>query len=113
MNPISAYLNQVIWGLIGALPWFLGIALVGGVVAWSPLGKLLVRYLRDRARNDALLEVNNAELAEVTRALSAMTERLDATEQLLSRLSRSDRNVPALPPTGVDGPSEVRTPTPH
>ena len=113
MNTLDAYLNQVVWALIGALPWFIGIALAGVLITWSPLGKLLVRYLRDRARNDGLLDVNNAQLAEVTHALSAMTERLDATEQLLVRLARGEKPFSALPSASVDTASEGRTPTPH
>jgi hypothetical protein len=112
VNP-DTYLNGVIWALIGALPWFAGFVLVCGVVAWSPLGKLMVRHLRDRARTDALLEANNVELLEVARALATMTERLDATEQLLLRLTRGDRAFPKLPPPAADVPGEAWTPTPH
>ena len=113
MQPLDAYLNQVVWALISALPWLLGIALGGGLIAWSPLGKLLVRYLQDRGRNDTLLEANNAELAEVGRALGAMTERLDATERLLLQLAQGERAPMSLPRPAPDVLSEVSTPTPH
>jgi len=113
VNPMETYLNGVVWALITALPWLLGFALACGVVAWSPLGKLLARYLRKRARTDALLDANNVELAEVTRALATMTERLDGTEQLLLRLMRGDRALSARPLPEVEVTSEALMPTPH
>lgn len=107
MPPFQQVLINIMWSLIGALPWLIGIA----VFTWSPLGRLLGRFLKDRRHSDQLLEANNEELAELNRALNAMVERLDATERTIARLGRESfeaRGV--LPPAGLVTPV---TPTPH
>jgi hypothetical protein len=110
---MNHYLNALIWNLVGAAPWLIGISLSAGLLAWSPFGKLLARLLQDRRRDDDLLEANTAELAEVTRALALMTERLDATERALSRLAQRDAGAIALPRPLGEIAEEPRTPTPH
>jgi hypothetical protein len=113
VHPLSAYLNQAIWALVGAAPWLAALFLGGAFLTWSPVGRFFVRYLKERGRNDALLEANNAELAELTRALSVLAERLDSTEQLLLRVAQSEGPGAGAARPLRDPSDEVRTPTPH
>ena len=105
--------NALMWNLVAAAPWLIGISLTAALVTWSPFGRLIARLLQDRRRDDNLLESNTAELAEVTRALALMTERLDATERALTRLAQREAGAPALPRAAVEGAEDARVPTPH
>lgn len=114
MNPDWNHLWAIFFqDAAAALPW-----VVGGVVllvAWSfsPFGRGLMRHLRDARRDIALTEAMLHELGELRLTLSEVVERLDTTEQELTRIR-------AFAPRGAEGlalspppAAEPRVPTPH
>ena len=68
-----------------ALPWVAGAFLLLGVAYYSPLGRAVMRYLREGRRDSALTEAMLAELGELRLALGEVIARLDGTERLLER----------------------------
>jgi len=70
-------------GLAQHLPWMLGVLVVVSVVTFGPLGRALLRYLREHTRDAALTESVLTELGNLRVALVAVIERLDATEHRL------------------------------
>lgn len=96
-----------------ALPWIVGGLVL--LVAWSlsPFGRALIRHLRDSRRDVSLTEAMLNELGELRLTLSEVAERLDATEQELTRarmFAPRPADTSALPPTMS---AEPRIPTPH
>ena len=83
-----AYLDLFLRHLASNLPWMLVAA--AGIFGWSPLGRSLARSLRDRGRTVELEESVSRQLAEVQRALSEVSERLELTERRLLQLPGAD-----------------------
>lgn len=109
MNP-DWYLAQVLASLIAALPWLLGALGTVAVVSFSPLGRALLRHLRERQRDAELSDALLQEIGELRALLGETLERLDATERRLAQ------PLPALPPAGsarVAPPRETQANTPH
>lgn len=98
------HLTQFLAQLTMALPWLLGG--LGGlaVFSFSPLGRGIVKHLRDRRQDATVNEQLLGELEELRRVLGEITERLDVTER------RYVENRELRP-----GPSQALSPpvTPH
>lgn len=109
MNP-DWYLAQVLASLLAALPWLLGALGSVALVSFSPLGRALLRHLRERGREAETSEALLQEIGDLRALLGETLERLDATERRLAQLP------PALPPSGtplVAPPREAQANTPH
>ena len=65
------------------------------IVSLSPLGRNLIRFLRERRDERAIHEQLLAELEQLRATLVEVTERLDSTERLLSDTGES--RPPILP----------------
>lgn len=80
---------QVLWMVFlstaaAVLPWVLGGLVLVGAVAFSPLGRLWIAYLRERHRDSEALEAMLAESGALRSMLGEVIERLDATERRLA-----------------------------
>jgi hypothetical protein len=94
-----------------ALPWVVGCLLVMGVAYLSPLGRALMRHLRERATDAALSEAMLAELEQLRLTLGEVVERLDSTEGMLELSRRA--SAPAID-TGLRSDTrDVAARTPH
>lgn len=84
------------------------------VISFSPLGRGILRHLRESTRDAALTEQVLAELIELRAALGEVTERLDSTERFLSHAllagPRPERPSRPITPTELQDPDRVRTP---
>ena len=113
MNSLADFLNQLVWKLVYAAPWFLGIGLVGALIGWSPLGRLIARQLQDRRQADDLLEANTAEMAQLNRTMALLTERLDASDRLIDRLIQRDAAANETSRHLQPPSADHQIPTPH
>jgi len=77
------------------------------IVSLSPLGRNLLRFLRERRGERAINEQLLAELEQLRATLGEVTERLDSTERLLSNTIESR---PSSLPTPEPRPQII---TPH
>jgi hypothetical protein len=88
-----------------ALPFLIGGLILLAAVSYSPLGRLLIGYLRERKRDSEALQAMLDETSALRGVLGEVVERLDATERRLA--------LGALPPAGPSRseiPTEIRTP---
>jgi hypothetical protein len=104
-NEILFYFAQQ---LLGYAPMLLVVAAGVGIVSWSPLGRGLLQFLRDRRRDGAVNEQLLDELVHLRATLGEVTERLDGTERLLA-LRGEAQPFRRLPP---EDPRD-RISTPH
>lgn len=86
------------------------LALLAGVliVSLSPLGRMLIQFLRERRGERAINEAVLAELEQLRATLGELAERLDSTERLLSI-----RNEPSLAPGHAEPEQRAQDDTPH
>jgi hypothetical protein len=85
------------------LPWLLGGLVFLGAVSISPLGRMLIGYLRERRRDGESLDALLAETSALRAVLGEVVERLDSTERHLAQ-----HKVPTPP----RNESVTRIPTP-
>lgn len=93
--------------LLGYVPVLLALAAGIAIVSVSPLGRGLFRFLRERRRDALVNEQLLDELVQLRSTLGEVTERLDATERLLSL--RGEAQLPRLP----QGEARHQISTPH
>ena len=117
MDPtmIHFYLDIFLQTLARDLPWILGGLGAVGLAGYSPVGRAVAASLRQRHRDVEIEETLSAQLADLQRTLSEVTERLDATEQRMLRqaLSAPARPAESEPGTGAagqGGPLRIATP---
>jgi hypothetical protein len=103
----SPYLGSFLNYLMAALPWLVGAGVFAVVGYASPLGRALLRYLRDHRRDAELTEEMLLELQALRGTLGEVVERLDGTERLLNTASRNQLSKPIVELTDPD-----RIPTP-
>jgi hypothetical protein len=84
MPPFNEILLYFAQQLLGYIPTLLVVATGVGIVSWSPLGRGLIRFLRERRRDGLVNEQLLDELVHLRTTLGEVTERLDATERLLA-----------------------------
>lgn len=112
MTP-DVLLFMFLQNLLKALPYLLVTGISVGLVSWSPLGRAVLEYLRERKRNMALTQEMLEELSGLRHALGEVTERLDATERNLNMARERGelKQGSASPPTpSSDSPRPI---TPH
>lgn len=109
----TAFLNNVTDHLASSLPLILAMAAMAIAIGFSPFGRALVAFLREQKRDTALTEGILDELVELRRTLGEVTERLDATEQLLVQARQTPLASGLVPPRPVDAGDSGRVPTPH
>ena len=107
-------MDPVQWALIFALrvvPWLLVGAGIVAVVSWSPLGRGLLRLLRERHEEARLNRQLVDELLTLRAELGEAVERLDVTEQRLAQLLPGTEPGPGrVPRTGLPNPDRIVTP---
>ena len=101
-NELLSFFNH----LAAALPWLLAIIGGGAVVGYSPLGRSLLRFQRERERTNEALESIGSQLGTLHQSLTDVTERLDATEFQLRALKAPEPK----PRPRVDETPRPRTP---
>ena len=79
------YLAQLVIRSIEILPWMVAGLSGLAVVSFSPLGRGLIRYLRDRREALTVSEQMLGELQELRKVLDEISERLDFTERRLAQ----------------------------
>lgn len=98
------YWTQLVANLIPVIPWVLA-GLAGlGAVSWSPLGRSLLRHLKDRREEAALLEELVVQVTAMRQDLAEVTERLDGTERLLRTLEGPGAPLGRLVPPSAPPP---------
>ncbi len=83
MNP-TWWLTQFLYKFVTVLPWLVGGAAGLAIVSFSPLGRGILRHLRESKRDAALNEQVLTELTALRGELGEVMERLDSTERMLS-----------------------------
>jgi len=106
MPPFDEFLRFYAGRLLSYVPTLLALTAGVAIVSLSPLGRGLLRFLRERRRDALLNEQILDELVHLRTTLGEVTERLDATERLLSM--RGEAQIPASP--RPDRPAHVSTP---
>lgn len=111
----TRWLLQLLYASTSVLPWLIGGTVGLAIVTFSPLGRGILRHLRDSRREAALTEQALADLAALRAVLSEVVERLDSTERLLSTSLlpglRQDRPAKPVTPVELQDPDRIRTPT--
>jgi len=105
-------MNPVQWALLFALkvvPWLLVGAGIVAVVSWSPLGRGLLRLLRERHEEARLNRQLVDELLTLRADLGEALERLDLTEQRLAQLLPGPERGPGTR-AGLPNPDRIVTP---
>ena len=108
-----AFRNVFMEHVASSLPLILAIAAMAVIIGFSPFGRALVVYLREHKRDTALSEGILDELVELRRTLGEVTERLDATEQLLVQSRQAPLAGGLVPPRPVESGDPGRILTPH
>ena len=101
------YFGSFLNYLMAALPWLLGAGAFAAIGYVSPVGRGLLRYLREHRHDAELTEEMLMELRSLRGTLGEVVERLDATEQ---RLNAPTGNPIPRPIKELADPD--RTPTP-
>jgi hypothetical protein len=111
----TQWLLQLLYSSTAVIPWLVGGVLGLAVVSFSPLGRGILRHLRESKRDAALTEQVLAELTALRAELGEITERLDSTERLLSTSLlpgfRQEGSTRPVTPNGLQDPHRIRTPT--
>jgi hypothetical protein len=102
------WLTQVLYKLLEVFPWLVGGSVGLAIVSFSPLGRGILRHLRDSKRDAALNEQVLAELTALRGELGEVMERLDSTERLLS--SSLLPGLHPTPSTRLEAPRELQDP---
>jgi hypothetical protein len=84
MPPLHEVLRFYLTSLLNWVPTLLALAAGVAVVSFSPLGRGLLRFLKERRHDAALNEEVLEELRQLRATLIEVTERLDSTERMLS-----------------------------
>ena len=107
-QPWLPYVGSFLNYLMAALPWLLGAGVFAAVAYASPLGRGLLRYLKEHERDAALTEDMLIELQSLRHTLGEVVERLDGTEQ---RLNASTPIVRSNSIKELKDPDRIPTPT--
>jgi hypothetical protein len=111
----TRWLLQLLYASTTVLPWLIGGVLGLAIFSFSPLGRGILRHLRESRRDTALNEQMLAELTALRAELGDVMERLDSTERLLSTSAlpelRHDRAARPFTPTELRDPDRIPTPT--
>jgi len=108
------WLLQLLYSSTTVIPWLVGGVFGLAVLSFSPLGRGILRHLRESKRDAALSEQVLAELTALRAELGEVMERLDSTERLLSTSLlpgfRQDRPPRPATPNELQDPDRIRTP---